>query len=76
MKGGAFLLLVVMCVVGCSYAQVPLYNTSTWMQQMGDKIYSRSLLDLTLPGTHDSGKLTFFLLYSRKILQKPPSIHC
>jgi hypothetical protein len=59
MRSAYAFLLLVLCVVSSSHAQVPLYNTSIWMQQMGDKIYSRSLLDITLPGTHDSGAYEF-----------------
>ena len=31
------------------------YNPAHWMKDLKDIIYNQSLLDITLPGTHDSG---------------------
>ena len=37
-------------------------NTETWMKDFYPKIYNRTLLEISLPGTHDSG-INIFLFY-------------
>jgi len=53
------LLLVYLCVIESKGIPSNGLNTSVWMEELKDDLYGRSLLEITLPGTHDSGAYEF-----------------
>ncbi len=54
------LLFIIFSIYLSGAASAKPYNTSTWMADMKDDLYDYSLLDITLPGTHDSGMNLIF----------------
>lgn len=60
MRAGGFslcLLLFIIALCRAKDADKNNYETRSWMQDLKDHLYDRSLLELTIPGTHDSGML-------------------
>lgn len=57
-RNGGALLMILLCSALSNVAcrkPAPVYNPTRWMHEMEHIIYDKSLLDITLPGTHDSG---------------------
>jgi len=54
-----FILVALAVMAAADEKKLKSYNPEMWMEQMKDQIYHKSLLDITIPGTHDSGAYIF-----------------